>query len=72
MGEWNAPPRLEDLTANERDQFEKAIIEGDSGTREWETLMMMVTVNSWGNGDAYVRRQAMRALYAAEMERRAS
>lgn len=65
--------RLEDLAENEREQFEKAIAEGDSGTREWVTLMWMVTINGGhfgGNQGAFERRQAMRGLYQAERERR--
>lgn len=63
--------RLEDLTPNEREQFEKAIAEGDSGTDEWVTLMWMITLNSTGNGDAYKRRQGMRRLYQSEVATRA-
>jgi hypothetical protein len=62
--------RLEDLTPGERAQFEKALVEGDSGTQEWEVLTLMATVTSNGNGEAFERRQAFRALYRTEMERR--
>lgn len=61
--------QIEDLTVNERAQFEKAVDEGGSGTVEWEHLMLMITVGSSGNGEAFERRQAVRTLYS---ERRAA
>lgn len=56
---------LADLTPAERAQFDRAVAEGDSGAREWMELMLVITVGSSGNGEAYERRQAVRALYAA-------
>lgn len=58
---------VRDLTAKERAQFDKTLIEGDSGTSEWEELMLLVTLGSNGNGEAFERRQAVRRLYAVEM-----
>jgi len=59
--------KLEDLTANERAQLDKAVLESDGGTKEWVTLMWMVTTTSSDNGDAFQRRQAVRELYAQEV-----
>lgn len=57
---------LDDLDASERAQFEKAVAESPtSETREWEQLMLVITLGSYGNGDAYERRQAVRRLFAA-------
>lgn len=64
---------LEDLRENERKQFEKAIEEGDSGAREWVTLMWMTTIiggHPGGNQGAFERRQAIRQLYQSERARR--
>lgn len=62
---------MDDLTDNERAQFEKAIAEGDTDNAEWRTLMIMATVTAGSNGAGFKRRQAIRRLYAAERAGRA-